>query len=132
MRLLWIDDDIWLLEPLVESLEKANVIVETAQTFTEAREKIRKSSFDAFLVDLIMPHGDSFDEKENRVLPEHQFTGLRVVMEIRKVDKLSPIFILSVVGDERIEQHLRQYQVKKIFRKPFLPSDLKRELLNID
>ena len=132
MRLLWIDDDIWLLEPFVESLEKANVIVETALTFIEAREKLNKTSFDAFIVDLIMPHDDSFDEKENQVSPEYQYTGLRVVMEIRKVDKLSPIFVLSVVGDERIEQHLRQYGVKRILRKPFLPSELKRELLNID
>ncbi len=132
MKLLWIDDDIWLFETIIESLQKADITVEIAQTFTEAREKLRKSSFDAFLVDLIMPHGDDFDEKEKQILPEYQFTGLRVVMEIRKVDKLSPIIVLSVVGDERIEQHLRQYGVKKILRKPFPPSELKRELMNID
>ena len=132
MRLLWIDDDIWLLKPMVESLKKADVTIETAESFVEAKEILGKSSFDVFLVDLVMPHGDTFDNKERQDRPEYQFAGLRVVMEIRKTDKLSPIFIFSVISDEKIEKHLRQYNVTKILRKNILPSELRRELLKID
>lgn len=132
MKLLWIEDEVWLLSAIKDTLEEADVTVETAQSFVEAKEILKNSSFDAYLVDLIMPHGDDFDNEDNRVLPEHHYAGLRVVMEIRKVDKLSPIYIFSVISDEKVEKHLRQYGVTKILRKNILPSKLKQELLNID
>ncbi len=129
MRLLWVEDEIWLLYGFKERLEYENIFVETAGSFVEAKNILEKSSFDAYIVDLRLPHGDNFNNREHLTLPEQKYTGLRVVEEIRKNDRFSPIFIFSVIKDESIEKHLRKFGVTSILSKNILPSALVREIL---
>ena len=60
-RLLLIDDDARLAAMLGEYLRAAGYEVETAGSLASGRERLAQASFDALLLDLMLPDGDGLD-----------------------------------------------------------------------
>jgi len=60
-RLLLIDDDARLAEMVGSYLERNGHVVEHAGSLAAGREKLRHGSYDALLLDLMLPDGDGLD-----------------------------------------------------------------------
>lgn len=60
-RLLLIDDDERLTAMLGEYLRRNGFAVETAGSLTDGRQRLAQHSFDALLLDLMLPDGDGLD-----------------------------------------------------------------------
>jgi len=60
-RLLLIDDDARLSSMVGDYLGRAGFAVETAGSLAEGRERIAAASFDAVVLDLMLPDGDGLD-----------------------------------------------------------------------
>ena len=60
-RLLLIDDDERLTAMLGEYLRRNGFAVETAGSLTDGRQRLAQDSFDALLLDLMLPDGDGLD-----------------------------------------------------------------------
>jgi DNA-binding response OmpR family regulator len=60
-RLLLIDDDARLTTMVVDYLQANGFEVTTAGTLTAGRERLRQQTYDALLLDLMLPDGDGLD-----------------------------------------------------------------------
>lgn len=88
MKILIIEDEKQMLENMVQSLEKENYLVETAQNFDEAAEKLAVFEYDCILLDIGLPGG----------------SGLELLAELKKEQKADGVIIVSARNslDERI------------------------------
>lgn len=88
MKLLLIEDDPDLAEIILRSLKQENYLVETAGTFSQAREKTLIYDYDCVLLDLMLPGG----------------SGLEVLREMKKRGKQAGVIILSAKDaiDDRV------------------------------
>ena len=58
MKILVVEDEIKLQETIVEFLEKEKMIVETANNYQQALDKIISFDYDCILLDMMLPDGD--------------------------------------------------------------------------
>ena len=58
MKILVVEDEIKLQETIVEFLEKEKMIVETADNYQQALDKIISFDYDCILLDMMLPYGD--------------------------------------------------------------------------
>ena len=58
MKILVVEDEIKLQETIVEFLEKEKMIVETADNYQQALDKIISFDYDCILLDMMLPDGD--------------------------------------------------------------------------
>ena len=58
MKVLVVEDEIKLQETIVEFLEKEKMIVETADNYQQALDKIISFDYDCILLDMMLPDGD--------------------------------------------------------------------------
>lgn len=79
MKILIIEDEPQLLEITKNFLEKEKYLVETANTFLNAKEKIFNYEYDCILLDLMLPDGN----------------GIDLLKEIKQNNIDTPIIILS-------------------------------------
>lgn len=82
-RLLLIDDDLLITEPLVEALEEYGYHVQSAEDGVDGLRKAHASMPDLIILDILMPKMD----------------GWAVCREIRKFSVV-PILMLTALGDE--------------------------------
>lgn len=83
IRILLVEDDIFLREGLSEMLTKEGYDVTVAENFITANEKIREH-FHLIILDIMLPDGN----------------GLELCQEIRKADNNTPILFLTACDDE--------------------------------
>jgi DNA-binding response OmpR family regulator len=79
MKILVIEDEEQLREVIVSSLEKENFLVETAQDFTMASDKLSTYSYDCILLDIMLPGG----------------SGLALLEALKKMKKQESVIIIS-------------------------------------
>ena len=58
MKILVVEDEIKLQETIVEFLEKEKMIVETADNYQQALDKIISFDYGCILLDMMLPDGD--------------------------------------------------------------------------
>lgn len=128
-KILWIDDDYYIIKDLVRPLMKAGIIFENATDYPSFHEKFHSEKYDLFIVDLILPQ-QNIDKKTDQ---EELFgyTGLKIAAEIAQ--KNLPIVILSIVSDPEIRTNLNKLGsvIKIIDKGSVLPSDFKKIILDI-
>lgn len=61
MKLLIVEDESALRQLMAETLKEAGYVVETANTYAEAKEKTGLYEYDCILLDLMLPDGDGLD-----------------------------------------------------------------------
>ncbi len=86
MRILWIDDEVGTLRPLIELLEEEGYEVDTAESGREGLEKLRHSSYNVVFLDYKMPGMD----------------GIEVLKLIRSFKPNIPVVMLTMMTDREI------------------------------
>jgi CheY-like chemotaxis protein len=124
-KILWIEDDAFLLGGLVRPLEKDGYQIVVARNEKEALKALENEEFDLILFDIIIPSGSDEDYVE--------YVGLRLADEIvTKRNIRTPIIAISVVSRPDILDNFYKLGFKKIFSKGHvLPSELKEEVNKI-
>lgn len=79
LKILLADDEEDIIEVVQDRLEACGFTVTTAATGLEALKKLSVQKFDGVFLDVKMP----------------EMTGIEVLEEIRKTDKLLPVIILT-------------------------------------
>lgn len=128
-KIVWIEDDIEIIEPVVRPLVLAGYQIHRLHTAKEALEAIETiRDADLILLDMILRPGDI----------EREFTrypGLDILAELRSEhDIQTHVIALTVVSRSEVRQRLRELGVENIIRKPVRPSELKaavEEILNL-
>ena len=126
--ILYVDDEPWFVEALVDALIDNGYIVEKAITGTEAIAMLSREDFlpNLVILDVIMPMGDELVDTNGG-----RRTGLKVHEKIRKQLRLRiPIIFLTVVDDPKAEREIEELEKSyglgtfAILIKPVLPSEL--------
>lgn len=79
MKILIIEDEQDLRTVMVESLQKEMFVVETADDFSSANEKISSYDYDCILLDIMLPGG----------------SGLSILQELKEMKKQESVIIIS-------------------------------------
>ncbi|MGV0979128.1 response regulator transcription factor [Empedobacter falsenii] len=89
MKILVVEDEIKLQETIVEFLEKEKMIVETADNYQQALDKIISFDYDCILLDMMLPDGD----------------GMSLLKELKNLHKETSVIILSAKDsvDDKVE-----------------------------
>ena len=109
-RLLLIDDDARLAAMLGEYLRAAGYEVETAGSLASGRERLAQASFDALLLDLMLPDGDGLDLSRE----------LRAQARTRRL----PLLMLTARGESMDRIVGRELGADDYLGKPFEPREL--------
>jgi len=97
-KVLLIDDDtkILLLEKTI--LNQSGISAETATNGMEALEKLKQSSFDAIVLDIMMPHMDGYETaKEIKKLENHKATPIVMVTAAPEREAMKQSFASGVL-----------------------------------
>ena len=89
MKILVVEDEMKLQETIVEFLEKEKMIVETADNYQQALDKIISFDYDCILLDMMLPDGD----------------GMSLLKELKNLHKETSVIILSAKDsvDDKVE-----------------------------
>lgn len=79
MKILVVEDEKELLEAITESLEKEHFLVESANNFNSASEKVALYEYDCILLDIMLPGG----------------SGLDILAELKASGKTENVIIIS-------------------------------------
>ena len=121
-KVLLVDDDDLLRETLAEALRAASIIVSEADNGATGFTMIAGGGFDLVVTDLYMPDGD----------------GLELLMRMREAAIATPVIVMTGgvkdnfgTPDPLTEPSLRAARIfgaVRTLRKPFMPSELVREI----
>ncbi len=102
--ILVIDDDAAILDSIKIILDVSGYDVITAQTSTEGVKAFKKNKPDLVLCDMMMESIDA---------------GVKIIREIRRVNKTVPVFLLSSIGDATASNiNIEELGFNGIFQKP--------------
>ncbi|MCX7822108.1 MAG: response regulator [Syntrophobacterales bacterium] len=89
LKVLIVDDEVAYVDVLRRRMQKRNVIVETANSGSEAIRKLRESSFDIAIIDLKM----------------EDMSGIEVLKIFKKMDPDMPVIMITGHGSEEAAQN---------------------------
>jgi CheY-like chemotaxis protein len=128
VRILWIEDEgntdlIQYKQPLVE----AGYVVDVVETATEAFDTLNGDRYDLYIVDLLLPQEDAFQEYV-------EFPGVEILK--RMIDKYNirpeNVMVFTVVNDEEVHDDIQKLGVRRIVVKRLQNIDfLKKEVENL-
>jgi DNA-binding response OmpR family regulator len=120
MRIVWIDDDIDIIEPVIYLLKDDGHEITRIRTFREALDEVEiLAACDLILLDMILPTGDRDKDIDH-------YSGVTLLKELREEHNVTaPTIIFSVVGRSKVESELEKLNVADYVQKPALPSELK-------
>jgi DNA-binding response OmpR family regulator len=120
MRIVWLDDDFVIIEPVIEPLIEAGHEIARMRTIGEALEAIELlQTCDLIILDMILPIGDLQETFG-------VYSGVSLLQKLREEHEVaSPVIVFSVVDPAKVKSHLEPLGVKMYVRKPALPSELK-------
>jgi two-component system response regulator YesN len=122
-KIVWIEDDVDIIGPVVRPLERAGFEIVRLRTAKEVFDNVAKlHEADLILLDMLLPDGGSG-------LELGRYTGLDIFKELLENHALkTPVVALTVVAREEIRKNLRDLGVADIVRKPVRPSELKERI----
>lgn len=106
-RLLIIDDDVALTELLCDYLSQQNFEVVIENSPIEGLQRLKKSQFDALLLDVMMPEIDGFETLKRL----RQFSDIPVIMLTAKGDDFDKIFGLELGADDYLPKPFNQREL---------------------
>ncbi len=125
--ILYVDDEPYFVESLVDALRDEGYLVEQAMDGSEVIERLEKLKPDLIIIDIIMPMGEKIVDENGGMR-----TGLRDLETIRrKMELRIPIVFVTVVDDPAVHHYIRQFEEKYgmgsksfILVKPVYPTEL--------
>ena len=123
IEIVWIEDDVDIIEPVVRPLERAGYRLHRVRSASEALECIDLlRSCDLILLDLILPSGET-------AWLSGRYPGIMLLEKLRSEFAVDTrVVVFSVVSNLEVNEALRRLDVKEIINKPILPSELKRRV----
>src|SRR5437879_6240581 len=112
LRILAVDDDPPLLQPLVLAMERAGHSVASAHSGTEALRLISEDRFDVLLTDWLMPGVD----------------GIELTRRVRDTRRPPAILLMSSLSGPEARTHAIQAGADEYLPKPIDAEDLLRRL----
>ncbi|MEW6402141.1 MAG: response regulator [Chloroflexota bacterium] len=121
-KIIWIEDDVGIISPVVRPLERAGHKIVSYTTVNEALKHMSDlESADLLLVDMIHPPGKNNDLSH--------YPGLDLVQKVRNEFKWDiPIIVLTVVTNAEVKKQLDKLNIAAVINKPVRPSILKEEV----
>jgi two-component system, OmpR family, KDP operon response regulator KdpE len=110
-RILACDDELQILRALRLTLRPAGYEVVTTATMEQALDALALTSFDAAILDLLLPDGD----------------GVALTQRIREWSEL-PVLVLSAIGEEEQKVRALRAGADDYITKPFGPDELMARL----
>ncbi|OQY39890.1 MAG: response regulator [Candidatus Cloacimonetes bacterium 4572_65] len=107
-RILWIDDEVQLLKPLVMFLEKKGYNVDVVSNGMDGIEKVNEINYDLILLDEMMPGLD----------------GLETLERIKKIDGDIPVIMVTKSEAEGIMDLAIANQIADYLIKPINPNQI--------
>lgn len=125
-KIVWIEDDVDIIGPVVRPLEKAGFEIIRLRTAKEVFDNVAKlHEADLILLDMLLPDGGSG-------LELGRYTGMDIFKELLENHDLhTPVVALTVVAREEVRKNLRDLGIADIIRKPVRPSELKERIEQI-
>ena len=120
MKIVWIDDDIEIIDPVIEPLVQDGHEIARIRSIRKALGSVDTlRSCDLILLDMILPPG-GLDESMG------YYSGASLLRRLREeYEVATPVVVFSVVDLARVEEQLAPLNVARYVRKPALPSELK-------
>lgn len=112
LRILLADDEEDIIEVVQDRLEACGFAVTTASNGLEALQKLSVGKFDGVFLDVKMP----------------EMTGIEVLEEIRKTDKLLPVIILTSSTSRDVAVASLAKGANEYVLKPFEWEELKGKI----
>ena len=117
LRILFVDDDLFYSECYVDELRRVGMVVDTATNGADALDAIQARSYDAFVLDILMPWADPLsasatldDPADTESHTGSEFGGVVLAREIRGVRKLKvPIVYLTIVSEQAVYSVLEAF-----------------------
>ncbi|MEW6351537.1 MAG: response regulator [Thermodesulfobacteriota bacterium] len=123
LRVLFVDDEPFLMRPTIEALEAKGCTVDTAENGTEALEYLKANNSnppDLVVLDLMMPGGTDIDTDDQEMT-----TGIVVFRRIREELRLEvPIVISTVITDRDLLMTLEGDSKTALVQKPYTSARL--------
>ncbi len=108
LRLLWVDDEVDALKPLIIFLEQKGLRVDQATNGYDALDHIREQPVDIVLLDESMPG----------------LTGLETLSEIKKMQETLPVIMVTKNEEEYIMEEAIGAQISDYLIKPVNPNQV--------
>jgi CheY-like chemotaxis protein len=124
-KILWVEDDIELIAPLVRPLIDSGFEIVGCRNLGEALARIKEiQTFDLILLDLILPEIGQHEESD--------FAGLQFLRRLRsEFDVQMPVIVLSVVANKpEIAKSLKELNAIPL-GKPIRPTELRNVVFEI-
>ncbi|MFC1941709.1 hypothetical protein ACFLWU_00645 [Chloroflexota bacterium] len=121
-KVLWVDDDIQKLGPLVRLLSKDFNISIATDVRSACQALNNKETFDLYIVDIIVP------DAKAPLSNDHTFGGQNLIKLIREYyHQWVPIIIYTIVRENEIKEFALNHRVYRIAAKgTFSPSQFKK------
>jgi CheY-like chemotaxis protein len=124
-RVLYLEDEEDALEILPFLLERDGIEIAGTSSIEEALEWVAGQSFDAVLLDIMMPPAEDMDDED---LDYGRLTGIEVARRIKAIKPDLPIIALTVLTDPEIRAQIAGAGVDKIVNKPCEPDVIRTAL----
>ncbi len=108
IKILWIDDEIDLLNLHLKFLEAKGYQVETASNTIDAEDVLKNQDFDIIFLDENMPG----------------MTGLNFLSKIQQLQPFTPVVMITKVEDERIMEEAIGSKISDYLIKPVNPKQI--------
>lgn len=121
--IVWIEDDVDIIGPVVRPLERAGFQIVRLRTAKEVFDNLPKlHQADLILLDMLLPDGGSGFELG-------RYTGLDIFRILKNQHDLkTPVVALTVVARQEVRKNLNDLGIADIIRKPVRPSELKERI----
>lgn len=100
-KILWVDDDIYLIYPLIQKLKDEGYEVITAGTVSAAKAAVETNDIAAVITDIMLPLGDTIEDVSYKGGFE---SGLVLGRWIKSHYPLIPVIGFSVVRDPNVTE----------------------------
>lgn len=123
-RILWIEDDAYLLQSMINPLEESGYLVHSVEDATDALNALEKFGIDLIILDMLLPCGEKVKVPES---DEH--VGLYLLRALRQMGIGLPVIVFSVACDEILRKEMEILGVTKyLIKGRVLPPELKKEV----
>lgn len=121
--IVWIEDDYYVIQPVVYPLEKAGYNIVNIPDTKEAVEKLDLlRQADLILLDMLLPRGLEGQDFGD-------YPGLKFFRELRNKYKVkTPVVVFTVLTQGNLIKELNELGAEDIVRKPIRPSELKERV----
>ncbi|MDY7031359.1 MAG: response regulator [Thermodesulfobacteriota bacterium] len=123
-KILIIEDEKALAEEWAKGLQYAGYETKIVTTLNEVMNILNQLDFDLVLLDIMLPSYDVSDRIKQNSIKWGRIAGLWIAKQIKEREPSMPIFVVSLVTDQKILDELKQVGVVKVVSKPISVKEL--------